>query len=253
MSKLTLKSKTLIAIVLFVAIFGVIIGVASVFDLQISDFMTKDALAPGEYYAHDFFGVFGEIVGTSPIYIVIALCLIVLFLYFSKIWKLRPLKDIISAVCLIGVFAVMFIMFHDIGKYCLYHFGDFSADEHNAAIIAIEATFALFTTVFIVLTTKNMKEETVSKLAKFAVVAIVGLIIANIVVILVKSPVGRMRYRAMNVLGAFDGYTPWYIANGKPTAAEILPFAAFEGSDAFKSFPSGHTCAAGALYMLMMV
>lgn len=80
---------------------------------------------------------------------------------------------------------------------------------------------------------------------------------------IVKEPVGRMRFRAINsevgqnLIGAglVKGYTPWYIANGQPDEGIINSFVeAYPGaSDAFKSFPSGHTCAAGMSYALIML
>ena len=51
------------------------------------------------------------------------------------------------------------------------------------------------------------------------------------------------------------GFTRWYVRNGQPDEAIINKFIAeYPGaSDAFKSFPSGHTCAAGMSYALIML
>ena len=71
-----------------------------------------------------------------------------------------------------------------------------------------------------------------------------------------------MRFRAINsTLGAglieegvVKGYTPWYIANGQPSSDILDIFRNTYGvKDAFKSFPSGHTCSAGTVYALIMV
>lgn len=80
---------------------------------------------------------------------------------------------------------------------------------------------------------------------------------------IIKEPVGRMRFRAINSevgqrlinAGLVKGYTPWYISNGQPNEAIINRFVdVYPGaSDAFKSFPSGHTCAAGMSYALIML
>lgn len=84
MKSLSLKSKTIISIVLFVAIFAALIAIASVYDFQVSQVLTKNALKPGDYIANDLFGVVGEAVGTSPIYIVLAVCTAILCWFFAR-------------------------------------------------------------------------------------------------------------------------------------------------------------------------
>lgn len=84
MKSLSLKNKTIISIVLFVAIFAALIAIASVYDFQVSQVLTKNALKPGDYIANDLFGVVGEAVGTSPIYIVLAVCTAILCWFFAR-------------------------------------------------------------------------------------------------------------------------------------------------------------------------
>ena len=66
-AKLSEKSRVIIAVVLFVAVFAGLLVAASFTDLEVSDILTKDALADGEYLSHDVFGVAFEIFGSSPI------------------------------------------------------------------------------------------------------------------------------------------------------------------------------------------
>lgn len=66
---------------------------------------------------------------------------------------------------------------------------------------------------------------------------------------LVKSPMGRMRYRGLHLLGDDSWYTPWY---RKSAARELLAGSGLV-RDCFKSFPSGHTFSAGMSYILMML
>lgn len=75
-------------------------------------------------------------------------------------------------------------------------------------------------------------------------------------VAIVKIPFGRMRYRAMNTaggasIGGFANFTRWYVRNGQMDKAQMMTL--FGTTDACKSFPSGHTCAAGMSYGLIML
>ena len=76
---------------------------------------------------------------------------------------------------------------------------------------------------------------------------------------IIKDPVGRMRYRAMNsdvgqAMGGFANFQNWYESRGgQPEELSAAFESAYGVTDAFKSFPSGHTCAAGMTYALIML
>lgn len=89
MSKVALKpldtrSRTIISVSLFVVVFTILITLASIFDFQVSQILTKNALKPGEYISNDLFGFVGEALGTSPIYIVLGVCTSLLCWFFAK-------------------------------------------------------------------------------------------------------------------------------------------------------------------------
>ena len=77
--KLNLKLKTILSVSVFLLVFIALILIATFCDLQISGIMTKGILADGKYFAEDFFGVMLEAVGCTPIYLMIAFVLCVLF------------------------------------------------------------------------------------------------------------------------------------------------------------------------------
>lgn len=66
---------------------------------------------------------------------------------------------------------------------------------------------------------------------------------------IIKTPMGRMRFRGMHLLGDYSCFTPWYQASA---AGELLRGSSLV-RDCFKSFPSGHTFSAGMSYLLIMV
>lgn len=261
MKQLSLRTKTLISAAIFAAIFITLVCVATFYDLRVSQILTASALPKGEYLATDFFGVTGEIIGSTPVYLLIAFCTTILFTYFIKVWKLKPLKYILAAAFFIGGTVAFWYGLHDINKYIIEH--ALRIDHHafcdNAALTACEVMVSLLLNTLAVLAARNLKEETVKKLCKVVIAAAVAAIIANVLIMLVKDPVGRMRYRAMNSnigqeMGGFANFTKWYEMNGQPDEATLKAFeGAYGVTDAFKSFPSGHTCAAGMSYMLILL
>ena len=272
MKSLSLKNKTIISIALFVAIFAAIIAIASVYDFQVSQVLTKNALKPGDYIANDLFGVVGEAVGTSPIYIVLAVCTAILCWLFARTFGKKWWGVTLAVVLAIAGSVAWWYYIKDTFRYVLEHaaaqVGPTAGAivyefRHDGAVMAIEWLIALTLQALNVLAFKNLKPETLKKLVWWVIAVISAVVVANILIMIIKDPVGRMRYRAINSnvgqllidTGVVQGYTPWYISNGQPRDDIIKMFVdAYPGAgDEFKSFPSGHTCAAGMSYALIML
>lgn len=281
--KLSQKNKTIIAIVLFVAIFAALVLIASFLDLQVSKLLTKGILKEGEYFATDFFGVLLECVGCIPIYLMIAFACCVLFWTCLRIVRKRnnALGIVLAVVCAIGVAAACWYTLKDIMGYVFEHSisrvnvanGNSAAVigntlealdkfEHSAVLYAIEAIVGVLIAVPALFAAKLFSEETLKKLVKFIFATAVALVVANVLIMIIKTPIGRMRFRAINSTlgqGMIDrdmvqGYTPWYKINGQPNEGVLAAYESTYGvTDAFKSFPSGHTCSAGTVYALMML
>lgn len=83
-----------------------------------------------------------------------------------------------------------------------------------------------------------IKPETMKRLLKFALFALVFMVAALIVMQIMKMLWGRMRYRDMLSAGTTEGFTPWYVVN------------IGNGEEAYKSFPSGHTSSAANIFIL---
>lgn len=272
MKSLSLKNKTIISIVLFVAIFATLIAIASVFDFQVSQILTKNALKPGEYISNDLYGVVGEAVGTSPIYIVLAICTAILCWFFARIFNKKWWGVTLAVVFAVAGTVAWWFYIKDTFKYVLEHaaaqVGSTAGAvvyefRHDGAVMAIEWLIALTIQALTILAFKNLKPETLKKLIWWVIAVVSAVIVANLLIMIIKDPVGRMRYRAINSnvgqllidTDVVQGYTPWYVSNGQPSQEIINMFIkAYPGaSDAFKSFPSGHTCAAGMSYALIML
>ena len=94
------------------------------------------------------------------------------------------------------------------------------------------------------------------KLVKFAIAVIIIAAIPTILInLVIKKPVGRIRYRAMNMypddpVYGFSAYARWYEINGQWIDKETM-MALYGSTDALKSFPSGHTSSAATSYALI--
>ena len=269
--KLSLKHKTLISVALFVVIFAGLLVAATFTDLEVSHILTDKALPDGAYLADDFFGVFFEIIGSAAIYVVIAICACILFWFALKVVPKKPWNYILAvAFFAAGVVAFWFV-FSDIYKYSIEHilrdayvtggnemlrYDLIHELEDKGAFIAVEVLCALALNGLCVLTMKNVKVETLKKRIKFVLAFVVMAVVSNVLVMIIKVPAGRMRYRAMNstvgqAMGGFDNFTRWYVMTGNNDVFDSK--ALFGYSDGFKSFPSGHTCAAGMVYAFIML
>lgn len=269
--KLTLKQKSWIAVAVFVVVFAGLLITATFTDLEVSHLLTKNALKDGEYLADDIFGVFFEIVGSSAIYILIGVCAIICFWFFIKVYHKKPWNIILAVICAVAGVVAYYLLFSDIYGYTIEHIlkGAYIESgsplsryelihkfEGNGAFIAVEIILGLAVNGLTILSLKSLKEDTLKKLVRFVLAAAIMTAVANLLVAVVKEPMGRMRYRAMNstagqAMGGFDNFTKWFVAtenNNIYNSKELFGY-----SDAFKSFPSGHTCAAGMVYSLIML
>ncbi len=255
---MSLKKKSWLSVILFVVIFAALLTTATFTDLSVSTILTKNALLPGEYLSTDTFGVAFEAMGSAPVYAMIAFAFQILFWYAVRHGKKRVLSTIGALLSFFASTVAYYIGIDDTLGYLFEH----SHDEMTQSMgyyTGVIFFFALCATLLGMTAAMNFSDESVKKLFGFAIAVICVVAFANIFIALVKSPVGRMRYRALNCdggqsIGGFENFTRWYVVNGKNhgyTKDELL--AIFGTTDACRSFPSGHTNAAGMSYMLIML
>lgn len=252
---MTKKSKTIVSLLLFVLLFGGMLITATFTDLQVSKLLTAGVLAPGEYYTNSFFGAVFESVGSAPVYLMIAFAVQILFWNIYRFWKKQPWKTLLLIVGVCGNIGAYFAFFNETLGYVMQHV-DAESFKGSAYLMGIAVMLAIMVTFFGIFAAKNFSDESLKKLLNMAFAVLATVIVANIIVAIVKIPVGRMRYRAMNTeggqsIGGFKNFTRWYIANGQRDKTEMMTL--FGTTDACKSFPSGHTCAAGMCYGLIML
>lgn len=244
---MSLKKRTVISVCLFMLIFGGLLITATFTDLQVSSFLTKFSLPEGQYYADDIFGVVFETIGTSPEYFIGAFAAQIILIYITRFWENKAFKTILQAVCIMGICALYSAWFKEMFDYIFRHFD--TVDGNRPAFIwGVVAFLGILTTVFATLAVNNFSDDSIKRLLKFSYVTLFAMIAAVLTVQIIKEPMGRMRYRAMNTINDFSRYTRWYVANGQPDKEMMRTL--FGTTDAYKSFPSGHTRAAAATFYL---
>lgn len=118
---MTKKSKTLISILLFVVLFGGLLLTATFTDLQVSDILTRHALASHSYYTNDPFGATFESIGSAPVYFMLAFSIQILFWGVRRFWKKRPIKDIVEVIGVIAGTAAYYAFLSETVGYLLQH------------------------------------------------------------------------------------------------------------------------------------
>ena len=241
------KNKRLLCAAVLFAAFAALLLTATFYDLQISAFLTKNALPAGQYYANDVFGVGFECIGTAPELLLGALCAAFGAEYMRRFIKNEMLRFLLTALFCAGTVGFYAWEFYDLFNYIKRHFP--AADGSAAFLWVVIAFLALLCAALTFAAVGRCRDESLRRLFRFSVCTAVGIITAILLVNALKAPMGRMRYRAMNVVGDFSGFRRWYVPGGQPDKAWMK--ATFGTSDAFKSFPSGHTRAAAASFYLI--
>ena len=182
-------------------------------------------------------------------------------LYVWRTLKLRPMREIICAVLLAGSVVAYWFFFDDMLGYVGEHaeLERYGNEYVQTVMTVLSVICALMASGISLAAFSRIKDETLKKLMKFVLAFVIMAVVANLLIMIIKDPVGRMRYRAMNSelgqsLGGFANFQNWYESRGgQPEELSKLFEEMYFASDAFKSFPSGHTCAAGMTYALIML
>lgn len=224
-------------------IFGALVTVASLLDLEVSKFMTKGSLTFGNYYSSNQFGLLFETIGSFPIWSLGAVAATI-FLWNAARMKNKGLGITLAVLCGALVVTLFYLLIEDMLGYVVEKAG-VEYLVHQPNVIMSNIFMALIVGGLLIFLWKFINPETNRALLKFALVIVCTAVFYALIEIL-KSPIGRVRFRAMYAMGdtiAFNSFTDWWVINGKRTLA-VDP-------DAAKSFPSGHTFAAGVIYTIV--
>lgn len=240
---MTLKRKYLYQTILFSVIFIALLLVATFCDLEISHILVHGSIPAGKFYSTDPIGRFVEYIGSYPIFILGAFACLV---FMHKIYNINDKRKYLALIFVIAMVVVLEKCVGDTVKYYCRNHEIEHVYKSDITTIILWVT-SIIATALLVFFYRNVSQEKNDKLVRFAFV-IVFTCIFYALIPLIKSPVGRMRYRAMNLINDFSHFTPWYVISD---AKNVLREMTNIPSDGFKSFPSGHTYSAGVIYALI--
>lgn len=238
-------------IVLWSVISGVLLILAilgTIFDLQISKALAD--INTSSYLSNNLFAIIGESFGENVLYILLVSALAIIFFYFlknplSKKW----LNYTLLAFCAVASFVICFYCINKTLGY-IAEYTSFGLDQflESTLGLVIVVLFSAGVDICAFLLFNKLSIETLSSLWKWAVFVIIVAALSNGIVQGAKHIFDRTRFRAMAFVGdaEFSFYTPWYQINTNKFNS-ISAFA----EDFFKSFPSGHTCAAASTFVLV--
>lgn len=237
------KKLTILYISIAIVFIGLLV-VFSLFDLQISKALVK--LEEGEYYSSSFILRFLETVGEMPIYVFIS-CAFIIFYYNAEDSlieeKKKTVKKVIYAIC---AFISYFLASKVLIKYVAQHHGfEYMLGGLDYVCYLLMAGIDTAITIYVF---SKIDQTIIKRLYVFAMVVLLTALISQVLTQGVKIFWGRARYRMMATLQSlgedgFSYYTEWFKCNGKRSVSlKWLDLGI--ASDGFKSFPSGHTCAA---------
>lgn len=216
------KKISIICHSILIAIVIVTMAIASKFDLEISKAIGNQS---------NFFGVLFQKIAEYPSYIVLPITSVIIFYNADRFSekKYRVLFRILGVVLSLGGWFI------------------FSFNSEKLIEIPYILGFSIFAAIFysgIGLWVGSLVDrQTMHKLLKWAVFAIIFLAVALAVMQIMKNIWCRMRYRDMLKEGNFDGFTPWYKINfGVEKLSEDYHYT---------SFPSGHTSSAAHMFLLI--
>ncbi len=233
-------------IIICASVFVVLTVLASIFDLQLSKWVVQ--LNQSQYFSDNFFGVFFEVIGSFPVYFAFAFA--IMAIGFNILKLLGKKSSVLFAFIIFIGFIALYLGVADCGKDYADH-SEFYKEIDLAYEFLINFSGALIFTGVIVSILLLVSDDTLKRLLVFAIVIIVACGFAQVIVAVVKSFAGRARYRAIWFLNDETLYTPWYKFSGSRVSDSIYLEALGVQEDAFRSFPSGHTASAGAIYTLL--
>ncbi len=239
---ITKRRKYMVAAA-FLLIFGGLLALATVFDLQVSFLLASPNLVEGRYFSTNFFCNLVEVAAMAPIwgFATFAACILTVFSHH----RTGPGQCLQVFFFGLSVFTGTFFL-RDMMKYLLQITGR-EAVMDQIWFNALMAAFGLLVTILILALAGERIQAHMKVLLPFAL-AIVGSCCCFLFVELIKNPVGRMRFRAMHYIGDYSYYTPWYQVSDARRQLGSLGF----DRDYFKSFPSGHTFSGSMAYLMIL-
>lgn len=244
------KTKKIIIWSCAILVFITVAILGTIYDLQISKSLAD--IQPGQYFTKNMFAIIGETIGENILYVLLVCALCILFFYLLR----NPLnKKYLNIVLLVSMCIISVVICYYCLNNSLEHLSTHtnnSLDNFLSSALGIISLFlfSIAITACALFLFSKVKNENILLLWKWALLVIILSALSNGVVQGAKLVFDRTRYRAMVFSGDtnFQYYDYWFKFNSNKFSS-VSPYA----EDFFKSFPSGHTCAAASSFFLILL
>lgn len=240
--------KTILWICIVVGLLSIFV-LGTIFDLQISKALAD--LNSDSYLSRNLFAIIGEAFGEDILYVLLVSAFAIIFFNLLKrdIINKNWLKYILLGFCIIASFIISFYCIHKTLSYISEH-TSFGLENFltSALGIIIVGLFSLIVDICAYILFDKLNISNLQQLLWWAILVLFVAAISNVAVQGAKHIFDRTRFRAMHFVGdtSYTYYTPWYQIN-----TEKFNSVSIYAEDFFKSFPSGHTCAAASSAVLV--
>lgn len=236
------KSTKIVIFSTLCAAFIAALIVGSIYDLEISNELAQ--LTPRVYYSQNRFATIFETFGESAVYVLCVAALAILFFKIKKTaFRKNYVKWLLTIIILLLSLAITVYGVLKVVSYLKIHTNleDFfmtTASKVLLGIVMASIMLAIYSVCGLI------REQTLDSLYKWAIAVLAVAALSNAITQVAKHIFCRTRFRAMIYEGQIDSYTPWFIINTNKFASV---------GDYFKSFPSGHCCAAASVFLLLLL
>lgn len=247
---MSIKTKNIIIWSCASFIFITVAVLGTIYDLQISKLLAD--IQTGQYFTKNIFAIIGETIGENILYVLLVCSFCIIFFYLLR----NPLDKKYFNIILLIVMCISSVL---ICYYCLNNSLEHlsthtnnSLDNFLSSALGIVSLFlfSIAITGCALFLFSKIKNENIILLWKWALLVIILSALSNGIVQGAKLVFERTRYRAMVFSGdtEFQYYDYWFKLNSNKFNS-VSPYA----EDFFKSFPSGHTCAAASSFFLILL
>jgi membrane-associated phospholipid phosphatase len=239
MKKYSVSKKAWIEIALAFGLFAAFAVLAGIYDLVINKAL---------YNPDSLFGQFFARLGEMPSYLAAPAAGAIL--YRQGLGKAKWQKLVIGAFFILLTFGGWFFALS------AWFWENFVNHSLPYAMV-YKLFFSAFMTLLTLLCVSFVDKKAIKKLLPFAVFLIIVTVVSNVIVQIMKMGWARQRFRTMVGSGDFSGFAPWYkpqfLFPSPVRTPEYIAAVKAADSDAFRSFPSGHTVAAAASFAIIIL
>ena len=242
------KSTKIILWIVGSAAFLAMLILGSIYDLQISK--TLASLPDHSYYTTNKLAQVVDTVGETVLYIIVDIALIIIFHRYKNIKMDKKWLRILFMIgsILLAVVVTAYAIYKIVGYLVIYTELKPFLYSTLGLLLLIVLGAALLLGIFCIISL--LKETTIEKLFKWAIAVLIVAAVSNGIAQALKFIVARTRYRAImnESLDPETYFTPWYMINKNKFASTAAQYG-----DYFKSFPSGHCCAAASMFLFCLL